>query len=275
MESLIDRIDMLSGAVIQENAPILTQSEFTDAAEKLIQPTWRAIVRVKHDPAPHAQDFGLFSFTPAQGATPNQHGIFGTAKLRGNFPNEEQAASEAERIIRDVDSVNEIYTVRVGQTFPLTKEPRFVEHFDTVDLSKETTEIEKQEKVSKIKQEKAEKKKLVDRERQLLQEHKQILDGTYEEDPIDVYIRAHVKRSQLQYTLEMTEKKIQDEILPALNRAKDEIAAWDETDSTLRQQYLDRYLEARKDAGLETEFNTNSGTQLDFMKYLLEDEHKA
>jgi hypothetical protein len=272
METLAEKIDMLSGAIIIEEAPPLTAKETKAASEALKKPIWKSVVRMKRDTAPHGQDFGLFSFTPSQGSRPDKNGIYGTAKLRGNFANEEQAAAEAERIIRDVDSVNEIYTIRVGQSFPLTKEPRFVEQFDTIDLSKEIDEIERKEKISKIKKEKQEKKKLVDRERQLLKEHKQILDGTFEEDLIDVYIRAHVKRSQLQYTLEITEKKIQDEIIPALNKARREIEDLDAKDSTLRDQYLQRYLDARKDAGLETEFNTNSGTQLDFMKYLLEEE---
>jgi hypothetical protein len=196
---------------------------------------------------------------------------FLVAKLRGNFKSETVAAREAERIVRDVDSVNEIYTVKVGQSFPLTKEIRFVADFDKVDLSQAVTDAERDHIESEKLKQKTEKKVIVDREKQLLNEHKEILDGKYEEDPIDVYIRAQVKRSQLQYTLEITKKRIADEIEPALDRAREEVRELETKHPDVKSNYLERYLEARKDAGLETEFKTDSGTQLDFMKYLVED----
>lgn len=272
MANLVNKVDVLSGRIIETTANPLSSNETKLAAESLVKPLWRSVVQVKNDPPIYKQDFGLFSFTPARGATPNEYGIYGIAKIRGNFKNEDVAAREAARIIREVDSVNEIYTIKVGQSFPLTKEIRFTAEFEKVDLSQQVADVEKEKQETESKKQSEDKKIIIDREKQLLSEHKEILNGTYEEDPLDVYIRAQVKRSQLQYTLEITEKKIANEIKPALERARNEVVELELKNPELKKKYLDKYLEARKEAGLETEFNTNSGTQLDFMKYLVEEE---
>lgn len=272
MNTLIDKVDELSRAFIEPEAPPLSAEEVQLAAPHLIHPLWRTVTRVKTDPLIRKQEFGLISFTPARGATPDKYGLYGVAKLRGNFLNENKANAEAERIIRDVDSINEIYTVKVGQSFPITKEVKFIAEFETVDLSKEVTQEEKDKEESLKKKETKEKKVIVDREKQLLIEHKEIVQGTYEEDPLDVYIRAKVKTSQLKYTLEMTEKKIETELKPALERAKADVKALDEKHPEMKGKYLEHYLEARREAGLETEFKTDTGSQMDFMKYLADDE---
>lgn len=270
MEHLAEKVDILSGRVIEPAAGALSETESRAAAAQLVKPLWKSVVQSKHDPPIHKQTFGLFSFTPARGATPNEHGIYGVAKIRGNFKSEQVAAREAERIVREVDSVNEIYTVKVGQSFPISKEVRFIADFEKVDLSKSVSEIERAHEEEEKQKQKEDKQIIIDREKQLLAEHKEIVEGTYQEDPLDVYIRAQVKRSQLKYTLEMTEKKIEEEIKPALDKARDEIRAMEQADPDLKNKYLDRYLAARREAGLENEFKTDSGTQLDFMKYLVE-----
>ena len=50
------------------------------------------------DPPIVQQKIGLFSFIPAKGATPNNEGIYGFAKLRGNFDTEKDA--DAQRVFR-------------------------------------------------------------------------------------------------------------------------------------------------------------------------------
>lgn len=272
MNDLKDKVDMLSGAVVNPDIPELSTEETKHASMRLFKPLYKAVVRVKVDPLIADQEYGLFSFTPARGVQPNQYGIFGTAKLRGNYRTDESAATAADNIIRYVDSVNEIYCVKVGQEFPLTKETKFTEQFDTVDLTKEVTENEVRNAQEVKKKDRAEIKKGLDREKKLLSEHKQILDGTYEEDPLDIYIRAQVKRSQLKWTLESTLERIEKEIKPALNSAVQDIKVLNQKYPHLRGKYLEHYLEARKEAGLETEFKCDTGTQMDFMKYLNDDE---
>ena len=271
LESLKDKIDVLSGRVLEPDAPPLSASEAREATQQLVKPLYKAIVRVKQDNVPSGQEFGLFSFTPARGVQPNKYGIYGTAKIRGCYNNPEVANDAAESIIRNIDSQNEIYTVKVGQEFPLTKEPKYVADFETVNLEKEVSQVEKQRKQEEMSRSNREKKLIMDRERKLLNEHKEILEGTYEEDPLDVYIRERVKKSQLLWTKENTLNKVQNEIEPALQVVKDKIKELDAKDPSLREKYLEKYIEARKEAGIETDFK-ETGTQQDFVKYLLNDE---
>ena len=66
------------------------------------------------------QIYGLISFVPAKGATPNENGVFGFAKLRGNYPSIQEATLRAQTIIRKTDSYHKIYTSYVGRPFPIT-----------------------------------------------------------------------------------------------------------------------------------------------------------
>ena len=192
------------------------------------------------------------------------------AKLRGNFGSEEAASAEAERIIRDVDSVNSVFVVRVGQTFPIANEAqRFVAETVTVDLSEAVTEEEAaREKRAKQKDNK-DKKQLLDREKRLLAEDKEILAGTYEEDPLDVYTRANVKRAQLQHVLHTTEEKVK-EVRKILDKAIEDVEVLDKRHPELRAQYIEHYMQARKEAGLPTDWGSDLDPEspLNFMKYL-------
>jgi hypothetical protein len=266
-----DKVDLLSGRILEPEAPPLSRGEARRAAEEISKPLWKAVCRAKQDKTPAGQEFGLFSFTPARGVQPNEYGIYGTAKLRGNFSTEEAAAEDAERIIRYVDSVNEIYTVRVGQDFPLTKEAKFTKDFDTIDLSDHVNEESGHYKKQKKRKAAEETKVIIDREQKLLAEHKQILDGTYKEDPLDIYIREKVKLSQLKWTLEDTLKKIKEQIEPAIERTRGELQKLDASDSELKTKYMDKYMSARREAGLPVEFKEETGTQMDFIKYLQDD----
>lgn len=267
MNDIFEKVDEMSGRILEPAAKPLEAAELRDAVH-LVKPLWKTVARVKCDPVIREQEYGLISFTPARGVQPNQFGIYGVAKLRGNYKSSEEAANAAESIVREIDSCNEIYTVKVGQSFPLSKDVKFVSEFSSIDLSKEVTTEEKLRVQSEQKKEKREKKKILDRERKLLEEHKQILEDSYEEDPLDVYIRARVKMAQLKYTLEITQKKIQEEIKPALQKSIEDLSELDVKYPGIKDEYMKHYLDARAESGLTTEFNTETGSQLDFMKYL-------
>ena len=225
---------------------------------------------MKQDPLLRKQEFGLISFAPARGATPNQNGLYGVAKLRGNFGSEEAASHEAERIIREVDSANSVFVVRVGQTFPIaTDVHRFVGETVNVDLSDAVTEEDVQRQERTRKKEERDKKQMLEREKQLLSQDKQILEGTYEEEPLDIYTRAQIKRAQLEHVLETTEAKVQ-EVKGILARAKEDVRVLDERHPELREQYVEHYYKARKEAGLPTDWGAELDPQspLNFMKYL-------
>ena len=107
----------------QSIAP-LSSSEFKNAISELKSTDFiKKFPRVERqyaDPAISLQNIGLISFVPAKGAKPNENGVFGYAKMRGNYPNELEANERSEFIIRNVDSYNTIFSTYVGRPFPIT-----------------------------------------------------------------------------------------------------------------------------------------------------------
>jgi hypothetical protein len=271
MDQLADKVDMLSRTVIKEDEPPLNVEETKEATEKLVKPLYKAVTRVKCDPIISGQTYGLFSFTPASGAQPNQYGIYGIAKMRGNFKTTTEAEEYAQYLVRNVDSNNEILHVRVGQEFPLTKETKFTENFDKVDLSKDVRDISTQEERKNKEKDAQEIKSLKEREQRLLRENKEIQDGTFKEDPLGVYIMKHVKRSQLKWTLAETMRKLNEEVKPALQKAIKEIREMDEEYPDFKDKYFEQYMAARREAGLTDDNLSREKGQLGFMKYLVED----
>ena len=91
-----------------QTAPVLNQEQSVEALKVLNNTSFTdkfpRVERTYADPILPMQYIGLISFTPAKGATPNENGVFGFAKLRGNFSSEIEANERAEFIIRNVDS---------------------------------------------------------------------------------------------------------------------------------------------------------------------------
>jgi hypothetical protein len=273
MNDLINKVDVLSKSYIQPDIPHLNENETEYATSALNKPIFSQVVRSKNDPRIDGQEIGLFSFTPSMGAKPDQYGVYGVAKLRGNFKTPKKAAVAAERIIREVDSINEIYHVRVGETFPLTKEPKWTADFDSVDLKRKVDEIQKAKEIADKEEEERERKEILNREKKLLEENKEILNGDYKEDPLDVYIRLNVARAQLKWTKQDTERKINEEIVPAIEKRSKEIAEMDEQYPDFRKKFLEKYMEARQSACLSNEIPENhEKVQQGFLKYLVEDD---
>jgi hypothetical protein len=77
METLANRVDILSGRIIEPDAQPLPDGDVKEAVEHLNKPLWKSVIKVKNDPPIHKQEFGLVSFVPARGATPNEYGVFG------------------------------------------------------------------------------------------------------------------------------------------------------------------------------------------------------
>jgi hypothetical protein len=108
----------------EQGAPPLTEDEVEAAISTLDNTSFTVkfsrVDRTYADPPISLQTIGLLSFTPAKGATPNDNGVFGFAKLRGNYASELEAKQRAEAIIRNVDSYHQIYHTYVGRPFPVT-----------------------------------------------------------------------------------------------------------------------------------------------------------
>lgn len=271
MENLVDKVDMLSKTMVNENRKELSKQETNEAMKvlfdnkKLLFPRE---VKSTNDPVILGQEYGLWSFTPARDAKPNSNGLYGVFKLRGNFSTVDESEIYAERLIRTHDSYNEIHVVRIGQCVPLSTNPELVEEVVKVDLSKETDKIMSDNVREKRKQEKQEMKTIQEREQKLLKENKEILEGTYEQEPLEEYIMLRVKKAQLMWTLVEQRKRLQTEVIPNIKKVKDELLEWDKNNPTFKDLYYDRYVEARKSVGIEDQDKLNYSY---FMKYLLDE----
>ena len=69
----------------------LTDKQTINAMKVLNKNNFPEVERRYTDPVIDLQKIGLFSFVPARGAVPNNQGIYGFAKIRGNFANENEA----------------------------------------------------------------------------------------------------------------------------------------------------------------------------------------
>ena len=215
------------------------------------------------DPPVNLQTFGLFSFVPAKGASPNENGVFGFAKLRGNFATENEADQRAEFIIRNVDSYHQIYHTYVGRPFPVTVSSKYSADTNEIDIRKETTKTMS----SSVKEKKMEEKKVIDdmkqREEALIAESKRDPNDV---DPFDTYITLKVKKAQLSWTYLEHQKKMA-EIRTVLRTTKTTLDELDTEFPDFRNQYFSKYMEARRSAG----FDDTKITEDNFMKFLVED----
>ena len=268
MESLVDKVDMLSKTLVNPEREDLSLQQGKEAKNVLLSKNllFPRSVKATNDPVVLGQEYGLISFTPASDVKPNKNGVYGVFKLRGNFSSIEESENYAENLIRNHDSYNEINVVRVGQCIPLTKKQELVEETINVDLNKEVDKIMSENVKEKRKSEKQEIKNIKDREAKLLQENKEILNDTYEKEPLEEYIMLRVKKAQLMWTLSETRKRIEKEIIPAIKKVKSEIKEWNEKYPTFDQEYYERYMEARKSVGIENQDKLNYSY---FMNYLI------
>lgn len=270
LSELSKRVDMLSKTVVQEERHELSSEQAKEAKHELLKNNllFPRSVKAIHDPVILGQEYGLISFTPAKDAQPNENGIYGVFKLRGNFGTLEESQSYAEKLIRNHDSYNEIHTVRVGQVIPLTKKSELVEETDVIDLNKQVETIVSTDVKEKRQKERAEMKTIQDREQQLLKENKEILEGEYKQDPLDQYIMLRVKKAQLMWTLVETRRRLTEEVIPAIKKTKTDIKDMDQEYPEFDKQYYQRYVDARASVGIKDQDKLNYSY---FMQYLLDE----
>jgi hypothetical protein len=240
-------------------------TEETDAAIQELSnkdAIFRKVERSYADPAMREQVLGLISFLPAKGATPNKNGIYGFAKLRGNYPTLSETDARSEFLIRNHDSYNQIMTCYVGRPFPITSSRKFSEDVREVDIRKEAAETMGEAIKRQTRKDEREIKEIKERERLLREDVKKT-----KEDPYDVYITSRVKKAQLVWTYNEHQKKMA-EVKELIINTRVDIAKLDEEYPEFKNTYLEKYTQARVDAGLKesTEESHNN-----FMKYLAED----
>jgi hypothetical protein len=242
----------------------LNNTSFTDKFPR--------VDRTYADPPVPMQTIGLVSFTPAKGATPNADGVYGFAKLRGNYATSIEANQRAEWLIRNADSYHQVYHTYVGRPFPITFSSRYSAETAEIDIRKQTTEAIS----SSVKEQKDNEQKEVqdmhEREQALLAESEKARedDGTGDPhiDPYENYITLCVKKAQLSWTFleHLTKMK---EVRDILIKTREELECLDKEYPDYRDQYFEKYMDARKTAGFEGKKATEG--QDNFIKFMVED----
>lgn len=237
-----------------------TQSAMSVLNNKSYTGNFPTVERRYADPELALQRIGLLSFVPAKGATPNEKGVYGFAKLRGNFATEAEADEKAEFLIKNVDSYHQIYHAYVGRPFPLTTTSDYSGDTRRIDLNKEMSTAISDDVKKKREKEQKEIDEIKQREQELLEDVKKD-----EENIQDRYTTLRVKKAQLTWTYSEYNKKLK-QMVGLIAKARREIELLEEKDATLLNTYMKKYMDARKTAGLPVDRVDDS-----FMKYLVED----
>lgn len=255
----------------ESHVPPLDQEQTVNAMKEQNVTSFRDrfphVDRTYADPPIQLQKIGLFSFTPAKGAKPNESGVYGYAKLRGNFATTIESDQKAEELIRNVDSYNKIYHTYVGRPFPITLSSNYSAEVTEVDMKKQMAESISSN-IKSIKQD--EEKQIAEikqREEELLAESEKAKKGEATEEPYDVYVTKQVKRAQLCWTYLEHMKKM-DEVRAIIMKTRRELAEMDKEHPTFRTSYYEKYMDARKKSGLDNKVRND---QDNFIKYMVED----
>jgi len=250
-----------------EQAPALSDQESIEANKELNNTSFidkfPRVDRTYADPSLPMQYIGLISFTPAKGATPNENGVFGFAKLRGNFASEIDANQRAEYLIRNVDSHHQIYHTYIGRPFPITTSSQYSAKTEEIDIRKEMTKSISENVREKKEDDQKQMKDMIEREEKLKEDVKK-----EEADPYETYITSRVKKAQLSWTYLEHMKKM-NEIKGIIIKTRKEVEDMDKEFPEYKDQYFEKYMKARKDAGIKDlkaeEINDN------FIKFMVEE----
>jgi hypothetical protein len=251
----------------EQGMPSLTEDEVLLAVKDLnntdFVKKFPRVDRTYSDTPPPMQNIGLISFVPSKGATPDSQGIYGFAKLRGNYATPIEANQRSEFLIRNADSYHQIYHTYVGRPFPITASSKYSAETEEIDIRKATTEAIS----SSIRDKKLEEQNQV---AEIRQREEKLIETARNDDPIDSYenyITLRVKKAQLIWTYLEHEKKMA-EIKEILINTKKEVADLDAEHPTYIDTYYQKYVDARKDAGID---GSNPETHDNFIKYMVED----
>jgi hypothetical protein len=267
--SLITRSerDSTKKSTFNPNAPPLTSEELGHAMKELVVTDFvekfPRVERFYADPVDQNkpdQVMGLFSFVPSQGAKPDKNGIYGMAKLRGNYSSPEEMKRRTEYILKEVDSYHKIYYTYVGRPFPCTVSSKYSADTDEVEIRSDVTRTISQNIKSQKKKDQKDIQDIQERTEELYADTDKEIEDV---DPYDLYITLKVKTSQLSWTY-LEHKKKMEEIETIIKKSRVEITELDETHPEFQTTFFDKYMDARKKAGLEQ-------TDESFIKYMVQD----
>jgi hypothetical protein len=240
--------------------PEETRNATQDLVSKDIIRTYPSSERTFADPTIAGQKLCLVSFVPSVDAVPDKDGVYGMIKVRGSYDTEEEADDRAELLIRTVDSYHKIFTAFVGKPFPATTSSKWSADTNEIDIKKKVTEV-----ISKdIKRQRMEEKKEID---DIKEREKKLMEDVEKDfDPYERYIELRVKKAQLVWTYLETQKKM-DEMKESIIKTREEIAELDEEEPSFFSTYREKYMSARRDAGLKDD-------DASFLSYLGDEDEK-
>lgn len=210
--------------------------------------TYLKVDRRYADPEIQNQKIVLVSFVPSKTAKPDKDGFFGMMKVRGVFATEEEANERAEWLIRNTDSLHDIYHTFVGRPFPVTTKSGYEKEIKTIDIRQKTVDLISEDILSKRAKERQEAEELQEKEKVLLEESRRAQENE-PPDSFEVYITEQVKRAQLIWTYNETTKKVK-QMEESFARTVANIRAMDADHPDFQLRYKDQYMKARREAGI-------------------------
>ena len=233
------------------------ENAYNELNDSTLLSKFKKVERAFVDPTIVGQTYSLFSFIPSSGATPDKDGIYGMIKSRGNYSTTAECNARARFLIENVDSYHKIYHCYTGRPFPATDTSKFSAETDEVELKKKTTKIISEDIKNQKMKEKREIEEIKERQEALLR------DAEEEEDPSERYTVLRVKKAQLIWTYKKTIAKL-DDMKKIILKTQTEIEEMDSNKPDFMKTYMDKYMSARKKAGLPEDEDS-------FVKYMGED----
>lgn len=247
-------------------APPLTEEQVNEAMialnETSLVDKFPRVERQFADPPIPLQTFGLVSFVPSKGATPDKDGVYGFMKVRGNYASQQEASERAEYLIRNVDSYHRIFHAYVGRPFPITIDPKYCAKTEEINIRQKATETISEDVKAKRDKEKEDINAIKQREKALLDQTK----DNFQVDPYEEYTVLRVKKAQLVWTYDKTFKQL-EEMKKNIIATREKIKECEQANPDFAKNYFDRYMQARRDAGIPDDQNTEEN----FIKYMVED----
>lgn len=249
-----------AAAVQSRSQPPLSTPSLVEAAQTLNKDlTYVKVDRRYCDPPILNQKIVLVSFTPSKKATPDVDNIYGMMKVRGVFATEQEANEYSEKLIREVDSLHEIYHAWVGRPFPVTTVTGYEKELKSIDIRKKTVDMISEDILSRRRADEKELHEIQDKEKRLLEESKKAQNDE-PLDPFEGYITEQVKRAQLIWTYKETQKKML-QIKDILKTSNKNIQELEDNNPEYLGRYREKYMKARREAGIKDDDDS-------FIKYL-------
>jgi hypothetical protein len=269
--------DLTNKWLPDQTTPKLTNDQVTEAMTDLNIKTYAStnypkVDRVYADSSIPLQHIGLFSFIPAKGATPNDKGVYGFAKLRGNYSTPVEADQRAEYLIRNEDSYHKIFHAYVGRPFPLTESSSFSAETNEIDIRKDMVESVSSSIKAKRDEEQRVTREIKSREQNMQELSMKNMENSKndvieEVDPYENYITLRVKKAQLSWNYLEHVKKIA-EIKGSIIKTRETLSELEQSHPEFKDTYFKKYMDARKLSGI-TEQPLEA--QDNFIKYMIVD----